>query len=135
MSALTAARATHSKALGAKHSLPMAASSTVYAGSMVMLDGGYAKAGADSATGVGVFGIALSTVDNSAGSAGDLSVIVQEGRYLMATGAITQADVGAIAYVSDDATAETTTANSMKAGIVVAVESATEAWISMGSGV
>jgi len=131
MAALTDQRQTASKELGAKTSLPVAASETIYAGSMVNINSnGYAVSATDSATDKGkAFGVATETVDNSAGSNGDKSIVLQEGLYLFANDGMTQAKLGEDAYVKDDQTVGATTTNSVAAGKLIQYVSASEVWI------
>lgn len=85
--------------------VPVAASTTIYLGSIVNVNSsGYAVAGAND-TSHECMGIAKEFVDNSAGSNGDLSVIVEFGQVeKFASTGITQADVGKSAYVLDSGT-------------------------------
>lgn len=85
---------------------PVAASTKIYQGTLVFLTAsGYADD--DTATGVnGFLGIAKEYVDNSSGSAGDLSVeVYTEGDFeLVGGGTYTQANVGDIVYAEDNYT-------------------------------
>lgn len=87
-------------------SLPVAASTTIYKGGLVMLVAGYAKPGGAGATGIGV-GRAEETVVNS-GSAGDKRVEVRQGVFKWGNSAsadaITAASQGEYAYIVDDNT-------------------------------
>jgi hypothetical protein len=86
---------------------PVAAATKIYAGALVMLDGGYAKPGAV-ATGKVAVGRAEEQVDNSGGSNGDVTVRVKRGVFLFnnsaASDAIALSDVGANCYIVDDET-------------------------------
>jgi hypothetical protein len=103
----------------------VAATTTIYAGSLVMIDGGYAKPAA-TATGKVVLGRARQTVDNSAGAAGDKTVEVERGTFkwtnATAGDAIAQANVWADAYALDDQTVTITATGRSKAGKIVAIE-------------
>jgi hypothetical protein len=86
----------------------MAATALVYAGGMVMRNAsGYAVKG-QAALGLRGVGVDMHRVDNSDGSAGDISVDVRGGTWRFANSAstdeITIADIGNIAYVVDDQT-------------------------------
>lgn len=91
---------------GCIRSYPVAASTKIYQGTLVFLTAsGYADD--DTATGVnGFLGIAKEYVDNSSGSAGDLSVeVYTEGDFeLVGAGTYTQANVGDIVYAEDNFT-------------------------------
>ena len=90
---------------GVDFPVPVAASSTIYAGSLVCADGdGYAVPAAKTA-GYRFLGAAQGQVDNSSGSDGDEKVIVRRGReFLFKASGLTQANLGDPAYVSDDET-------------------------------
>jgi hypothetical protein len=112
VAALTAVRLTPqlgnpSSVTIAKLKLPMKASTKIYAGSLVCIDAGYA-APARTATGLVVVGRAESTVDNSAGAAGDKVIEVCRGTFKWANSSagdlIAQADVGKLVYAVDDQT-------------------------------
>lgn len=91
---------------GCRRSYPVAASTKIYEGTLVFLTAsGYADD--DTATGVnGFLGIATSYVDNSSGSAGDLSVeVYTDGDFeLVGAGTYSQANVGDIVYAEDNYT-------------------------------
>lgn len=133
MTALSAARATDSKHPGDIQDFAVAGSTTIYAGGMVMLKSdGYAAPAAASASNQGVIGIALETVNNSAGSDGDLNVKVQEGTFKVAGTTLAQTSVGLRVYAEDDQTVdETQGSNEPLAGILVQVDSATVGWVWM----
>lgn len=127
MVALTAARNTPFR-MGDHRVEPLAASIKVFAGSLVMRNAaGYLTKGA---TATGCFGVgrAESTVDNSAGAAGALSLEYRVGTFLFANSAagdlITIADIGTACFIVDDQTVAKTdaTASRSPAGIVEAVE-------------
>lgn len=84
---------------------PVAASTRIFGGSIVMLDAsGNAVPGA-TATDLTPRGIAQEFVDNSDGSAGDLVVQSRRGAFhLENDGSVTRADIGGQAYVVDDQT-------------------------------
>lgn len=94
--------------------MPVAASTRVYQGSMVALNtSGYlVKASADPT--LRIVGVSEDEVNNSSGSAGDLTCKPQRGAYYFAnsssTDAITDSDLGRYAYVVDDNTVARTSA-------------------------
>lgn len=111
MAALTADRDTKERS-GAKLSLPMAASKTIYAGSLVARDAaGRATPGAVATTLRGV-GRAAEQVTNGA-VAGAVSIEIDKGIYRFGNSAsadeITTADIGADCYIVDDQTVAKTT--------------------------
>jgi len=122
--ALTTARDTHERA-GDVIQLDVAASTKIYLGSLVAVDSsGNAKPGADTAGLTGI-GRAEQTVDNSSGSAGALKINVKRGVFRFGnsgTNALTKAHIGTIAYLEDDQTVASSTNQSIKAGLVVGVE-------------
>lgn len=133
--ALTAERNTPMRS-GGVNSFPVAAGVKVYAGSLVVLDAGYALPGRE-AVGLVAVGRAEETVDNSSGLAGAATVTVRTGvfkwRNSSGDDAITQADVGTECFVVDDETVAKTAAAGTRsaAGPVVAVE-ADGVWVDTG---
>jgi len=127
---LAADRNTISKA-GELQSYPCAAD-IIYKGGLVCINAtGYAAPAADTSGYSDVVGVATENVDNSGGSAGDLSVRVQSGRrYSFVATAIVQADVGRTMYVVDDQTMDQLPGvNSIVAGVLTEFVSATEGFI------
>lgn len=108
---------------------PVAASTKIYAGAIVVVkNAGYA-AGGSVATTLTCVGRAEEQVDNSSGSAGDKSVLVRSGRAFRwknssGTDAIAAAKIGKDCYIVDDQTvAKTNGSNARsKAGRVVGVD-------------
>jgi len=133
MTALATARVTESKSTNCYGlvSYKVAAATKLYAGGMVMLNSaGYAVPAAAAASNKGVCGVATKTVDNTAGAAGDLEVICECGRFRFVAVGLTQAQVGSLAYASDDQTFSSTQAtNQPKAGRIERLESSTDGWI------
>jgi len=125
--ALSAARNTRADAPVARKLSCKMAAAKIYAGSLVMIDAGYAKPAAK-ATGKIIVGRARTTVDNSGGNAGDLSIDVEEGMFLWdngtSTDACTQADVGALVYILDDHTVTRLSTGSSIAGRLMGFEGA-----------
>jgi hypothetical protein len=132
MAALTQDRNTATRE-GRSYSLGVAASTKVYAGSMVAVNSsGYAVPAADT-SGLKVVGRAEEQVDNSSGANGDKSVLVREGVFKFAASGLTVADVGKPAFISDDQTVSVSaTTNNVCAGVIEQVDSATGAWVRMG---
>ncbi|MFW6162911.1 MAG: hypothetical protein ACODAJ_09090 [Planctomycetota bacterium] len=136
--ALTADRATD-RSLGDLLSLPVAASETIYAGSLVCVDtDGYAVAAADT-SGYIFMGVATEQADNSGGSDGDVHVTVyRRGRFRFGWQGygLTQAAVGDLAYVVDDQTldAPDDTTNDVLVGQITKIEGTDEVWVDIDEG-
>lgn len=128
--ALSAARATpHYLTEEVSRSYPVKASTTIYQGGLVALNAGYLVP-ASTATGLIVVGCAQKTVNNSAGSDGDLTCPVLPGTHRWANGdTIAQADVGSVAYASDDLTVTKDGTGKSFAGVIEEVDSA-GVWVS-----
>jgi signal peptide peptidase SppA len=126
--ALSAARATQSKAPGIKW-YKMKASTTIYAGGLVMIDtNGVALPAAASASNHGVMGVATETKTSAA--SGTTKINVAEGYFLFDATSIAQTAVGSVMYASDDHTFdETQGANEPVAGILVECVGATSGWL------
>lgn len=132
MAALTAERLTE-KRDGKRYVYPMAASKKIYQGSLVVLDAsGNAEPGS-TATGKIAVGMAVATVDNSSGSAGDKNVEIEAGVFKWdnaAGDALTAAEVGDTCYITDDQTVNKTATGKSAAGRLVALDS-DGAWVKM----
>lgn len=135
MTAATQARATADKSGGIQwgNTHPIAASTTIYKGTLVCLDSaGRAVPAADTAGYSHVVGVAKDTYDNSSGAAGALDVEVLTGVFKMTASSIALSQVMDALYVVDDQTVDETTTNDVFAGILVGYISATEGWILVG---
>lgn len=124
MSAATAAIDTPERP-GDSISLPVAASTKIFAGTLVALNTSGNAVPASDTTLLVVVGRAEADVDNSAGSAGDLSVVVKRGVFRFAnsgTNAVDADDKGKFAYVEDDQTVAETSTHKVKAGRVLDVD-------------
>ncbi len=129
MSALTADRNTP-YLRGDTARYDVAAATKIYAGSIACRNAaGYAVPGS-TAVGLVALGMATERVDNSTGSAGDLSVGVREGSFRWANSsagdAITAAHIGLPAWIVDDQTVALTSGAGTRslAGVIVGVDSA-----------
>lgn len=105
--ALTASRATP-QIKGNLYNFPVAASVKIFAGALIVLDSsGNAKPGV-TGTSLRAVGVAISYVDNSDGSAGDVRVDVRSGIFGFKNSAnsdeITAAEMGHTVYIVDDQT-------------------------------
>lgn len=134
MSAATSGRVTKQVILG-KFSAPIAATTTIWAGTLVALDSAGRAVPASTATGLRAVGRAatnggLDKWDNSAGAAGAFQVEIEEGIFFWgnsaAGDAIAQAQVGLACYAVDDQTvAKTSNAGARSvAGVVRYVDAA-----------
>lgn len=125
--ALTAERGTKSRD-GKTFARKVAATVKIYQGGLTCLSAtGYATPGAVATT-LTADGIALQTVDNSDGAAGDLTVEVEKGTFQFknsaAADAITIAEIGDDCYVVDDETVAKTNGTNTRsvAGKIVDVD-------------
>lgn len=94
--------------------LPVAASTTIYGGSIVALNqSGYAVPASADPT-LHVVGVAVEKADNASGSAGAVSVEIQRGVFSLnnssSTSALTDADIGRVCFAADDNTVARITA-------------------------
>lgn len=134
MTALAAEKQPDSKNLLGVVRYKMAASTVIYAGGMVCINAdGLAVPAADTSGFKSVVGVAMESVTSAA--SGSYYVKVQEGDFLMVASSITQAHVGDIMMVVDDATVDNSSSNSIKAGPLVEYVSATSGWVRLGAGV
>ena len=107
-------------------SYPVAAATNIYAGTLVAVNtSGQAVPAADAAN-LKVVGRAEADALNGSGAAGDLSVPIKRGTFRFANSgsdAVDADDVQKVCYVADDTTVrEGTGTNSIKAGLVLAVD-------------
>lgn len=122
---------------GDEVSLPVAAATKIFAGSLVARDSsGNATPGAVATTLLGM-GRAEEYVDNSAGGAGDKTVRIRKGVFEFANSAagdaITRAEIGKDCYIVDDQTVAKTDGGSTRsiAGRIFDVD-ATSVWVEFG---
>lgn len=132
MAALTSDRNTE-YSLGDLLSVPVAASTRIFAGSLVCVNtAGYAVPAADTA-GLKFVGVATAQADNRNGSDGDLSVVVRRrGRYKYDyNGALVQAGLGASVYAVDDQTVDAANgvSNDILVGSVARIVDSGECWV------
>ncbi len=106
-----------------------------YKGAMVCINGaGFAVPAADTAGYSAAIGVVEKQVDNSGGSAGDLTVQVRSNRRFLfvATGTLVQGNVGETMYVVDDQTFNAgQQANSIVAGVLTEFVSTTAGYVSI----
>jgi hypothetical protein len=129
--ALSAARNTQQKADVQRSPMkwPVKGATTIYQGSLVVLNAGYAAPGT-TATGLIAIGRARTTVVN-AGADGAAFIEVEEGtfRWINASGdPILAANLGAAVYITDDQTVNITATGKSVAGRVMELETGF-AWV------
>lgn len=133
MSALTADRATKMRD-GNDTPVQVAASATIYTGSLVCADAdGFAVPAADTA-GLRFLGMAIEQKDNSAGADGDLAVVVRSGCQVLIGGSgLAQTMVGDTLCAADDQTvaAASATTNDIAVGTLAQYVSTTSAWVAI----
>ena len=129
MTALSAAKVLESKHTGDIKAFLMKASTTIYAGGLVMINSsGTAEPAAASAGNFGVVGVATETVTSAA--SGSYYIEVQEGLYKLTATTVAQTDVGEYAWAADDATVDDVAAVNLPiAGVFVEYVSASLAWV------
>jgi hypothetical protein len=139
MTALAAARHTPQKGSHAVLdllSVPVKANVKIFAGSLVVLDAGFAAPGR-AAVGLIPLGRAEETVDNTGGAAGAKRVLVHAGTFPWGNSATTDevkaADRGKLVYIADDQTVARTDASGARsvAGKVVEVDT-DGVWVETG---
>jgi hypothetical protein len=133
MVALTSERNTKTR-LGDLRYDAVAAAVKIFAGSIVMRNAAGLLTKGATATGCFGVGRAESTVDNSAGAAGALSLTFRTGQFCFANLAadlITQADVGKVCFIADDQTVAKTSGGGTRspAGIVEGLEVSGAVWV------
>lgn len=118
---------------GVRQSFPVAGSTTIYEGSLVFVTAsGYADD--DTGTGANRFGgIAITKVDNSSGSAGDLKVeLWRTGVFLLTGTGFAQTSVGRDAFASDNYTVTgAPAAAGVRIGKIVEYVSSTQVYVAI----
>ncbi len=138
MAALTSDRNTE-YSLGDLLSIPVAAETRIFAGSLVCSNAdGYAVPAADTA-GLVFEGVATAQADNRNGADGDLNVVVKRrGRYrLDCASALDQSALSAQVYAEDDRTVAVAgdVDNDVAVGVIDKVEGAGDCWVSIDAAV
>jgi len=128
MTAATVAQAATTRNLGGVKRFLMKASTTIYAGALVMINtSGTAEPAADGSTARAVVGIATETVTSAA--SGSYWINVQEGEILGVGTTLGQADVGLMHYMTDDLTFDDVPGlNSLAVGPMVEYIGAASGW-------
>lgn len=114
-------------------SYPVYQSTQIYKGGLVCLNSsGYLIEGTDTA-GLQFVGVAYENVNNTSGSDGDKNCRVHTtGTHRLTATSITQAMVGDLMYLADDATIDDTSTNYICVGRLVEYVSATSGWVDIG---
>lgn len=133
MTALAADRATPRRA-GFDLSLPVAAATKIFAGSIVCVNTSNLATKGITSTTLKAAGVAQEQADNSAGAASDIRVKVARGVWLMANSSagdlIALQDIGSTCYIVDDQTvAKTNGANTRSAAGIVRDVDASGVWV------
>lgn len=124
--AVTANQLINAQDPSCRRSYPVAASKTIYGGTIVFAASGYASD--DDNGGSNVFiGIAVDNADNASGSAGDINVdLYSKGAFVLTGSGFSQANVGALCYASDNYTVTTSATSTTKIGRIVEFISSTQ---------
>lgn len=138
MTALSAAsvyRQSWAETIRGPFPVKLAANAVVYPGSLVMIKSdGYGAAAAASASNKGCVGVATEEVDNTGGSDGDVTVMVNEGVFRFAADTIAIGTVGTKVYADDDNTVDETQATDCPvAGLLRKVDSASSCWVEVSA--
>lgn len=130
MTAATADRPIEMRGTPTVREWPVAASTTIYKGTMVMLNGGYLVEGADTA-GKLIVGVADEHIDNSAGAAGAKTCrVLCNADFKFAASSIAVTSNGVKMFIVDNQTFdETSPANSVEVGLLAGFISSTEGWV------
>lgn len=126
MAALTQDRNTPWRA-GDEYVDPVAASTTIYAGALVVLDASGNAAPGSTATGLTARGVAQDQVDNGSGAAGDEVIETEAGEHRFdndGTDTCVRTDIGGTAYIVDDHTVANTDGTSTRssAGTITQID-------------
>jgi len=111
---------------------PVAGSSTIFKGAIVMGNASGFLAPAASLAGATMAGMAYEKADNSNGAAGDIDCkLLREGLFELAGSGFTQADIGKVVYATDDQTVSLTQAvgDEVAVGKIAQVVSATSVFV------
>jgi hypothetical protein len=116
-------------------SYPVYQAAKLYAGTIIMLNAtGYAIDGADTASCV-FAGIALETIDNTAGASGAKYIQVYRiGLFRLKLGTAAITDVGTVVYIlyNNEVARAAGATNDIPCGVVASYDSAGYAWIDIG---
>jgi hypothetical protein len=124
-----------SKGMPKMLTFPVAASTTIYQGGLVIINSsGYAIPAAASAGNKGCAGVAMQKADNASGSAGAISVTVAfDAVFLFAGTTLAQASIGSACYAEDDNTIDDASGtNEAICGVLVEYVSSSSGWVHVG---
>jgi len=109
--------------------VPMAASTKIYAGACVCADASGNAVNAANTSGLKFLGVASATVDNSAGLAAAINITIQSVQaietLILKGSSVDKTWRGKLVYFTDEETVTTTAGNAVIAGVVVDALSAT----------
>jgi predicted ribonuclease toxin of YeeF-YezG toxin-antitoxin module len=125
MAAATSDRVTQ-RIEGVSYGDPVAAGETIYRGVMVALDAAGNAVNA-TAAGTAVRGVAKARVNNSAGAAGDETVVSEKGVFLFMNNGLDRTDIGNVVKVTDNQTVGG--AGAANAGTLVDIDASGGAWV------
>lgn len=109
------------------------ASTTIYKGALVAFDANGLLVACTPTTGTQFAGVALDGAVS--GASGSTYVrVARNGRHLLTSSTITQANVGDIVYATDDATIGSSTQYAHKVGVITEFVSSTTAWVDISDG-
>lgn len=137
MTVLAANIVVKAKDPGTPQSYEVVASDIIYKGALLMVNAAGYVAPCTATASTMFAGIAQEKIDNSSGSAGDVSVVCyRTGRFLLLfSDTLTIANVGDVAYAEDDQTCSVSGAtNEHKVGVIAEFVDATHAWVQIDDG-
>lgn len=115
---------------------PVAAATRIFAGTMAALDASGNLVPASDTAALRVVGVAIETIDNSSGAAGDVKCAIERGCFQLANSAtepLDQGDLEKLVFVEDDETVAATSTHKIVAGRVAEVDpDGASVWVEVG---
>jgi hypothetical protein len=109
------------------------ASTQIWKGGLVAFDANGLLVPCTPTTGTQFAGVALESV-LSASTGSYYCEVARDGRHMVVSSSITQANVGDIVYATDDQTIGSSTQFAHKVGVIAEVEDATHTWVDISDG-
>lgn len=109
------------------------ASTTIYKGSLVILDANGLAIPATPTASTQFAGVALDGA-TSAASGSTYIRVARNGRHLLTTASMAQSNVGDTMYAADSGTVGATASNAHKVGVITEFVSATQVWVDISDG-